>query len=262
MHSMALGTCARLALTFLLALAACGDGEADPPAASGNGASGAGGSTGTNTGGAGGAGGEGGEGGAGGEVTGCPGLAGRYPVPELGPWMYGPHPGPCAQIETNLQTQEEVQRDVYEYDGDRLVGGIRTHAGNGLMETLAFEYEGERMVRMIRDGGTSSSVLTIAYDDDAPSLTYGGDDYFVMYGFDDQGRPTTLTFDYYKDETPPFTTDIVYEGCRLVRREQGVNPLDGTPHVSVPAYEYIFEGDLLVERVGEATRSVFDYSCW
>jgi hypothetical protein len=241
----------------LLTLAACGDDEAEGgPSTSGSGGAGASGSAAsTGSGGAGGS----GEGGAGGGVTGCPELAGRAPMPELGPWMYGPHPGPCTQTDTSTDTGD-VTSFVYEYDGQRLVGAVETHASETFTHT--FEYEGDRMVRMTRIGTGNPRVLDITYDDGARSITYGNDEYFVRYDLDDQGRPAHVTYDRFTDERPTITTEIVYDGCRLLRREQGVNPLDGTPSPSLPAFTYTFDGDLLVERDGETLRSVYDYSCW
>jgi hypothetical protein len=261
MHRVAFRTCECLAVVWLLSLVACGGDESvERPSMSGSGDAGSGGSaTSTGSGGAG-ASEEGGAGGAGGgDVTGCPALAGRGPVPELGPWMYGSLPGPCAQTETSSDTGAETSF-VYEYDGERVVGAVETQGSD--THTHSFEYEGGRMVRMIRSGPADTRVLGVAYDDDAPAITIGHDDYFIRYDYDGQGRPARATFDHFTDELPTITTAFVYEGCRLLRREQGVSPLDGTPSPSLPAFTYVFEGDLLVERVGEQLRSVYDYSCW
>ncbi|WP_437282244.1 hypothetical protein WME90_17235 [Sorangium sp. So ce375] len=258
MHRFVVRTCGYVATMCLLTLAACGDDEAEGgPSTSGSGGAGASGSAAsTGSGGAGGS----GDGGAGGDgVTACPELAGRVPMPELGPWMYGPHPGPCAQTDTSTDTGE-VTSFVYEYDGQHLVGAVETRPSATFTHT--FEYEGDRMVRMTQVGTGNPRVLDITYDDGARSITYGNDDYFVRYDLDDQGRPAHVTYDLFTDERPTITTEIVYDGCRLLRREQGVNPLDGTPSPSLPAFTYTFDGDLLVERDGETLRSVYDYSCW
>ncbi|WP_437593591.1 hypothetical protein [Sorangium sp. So ce1000] len=256
MHRFVFRMCGCLATMCSLALVACGDdGAADEPSASGSGGAGASGSAAsTGSGDAGGS----GEGGAGGDgATGCPEFADRVPMPELGPWMYGPHPGPCSQIDTMLDTGEETSF-VYDYDGQRLIRAVETAGSTTFTHT--FEYDGGRMVRMIRTSAGDPRVLDIGYD--ARAITYGNDDYFVRYDRDDQGRFGQVTFDSFLDELPPVTTEIVYDGCRLVRREQGVNPLDGTPNGSLPAFTYVFEGELLVERIGEKLHTTFDYSCW
>ncbi|WP_438036563.1 hypothetical protein [Sorangium sp. So ce204] len=257
MHRFVFKTCGYLATMCLLTLVACGDDEgSDETSTSGSGGAGASGSAAsTGSGGTGGS----GEGGGGGGATGCPELVGRVPMPELGPWMYGPHPGPCAQTDTETDTGQEISF-VYEYDGQRLVGAVETLGSE--THTHTFDYEGERMVRMTRTGAADTRVLEIDYNDEARAITYGNDDYFVRYDRDDQGRLTQLTFDRFTDALPTITTEIVYEGCRLLRREQGVNPLDGMPTSSIPAFTYVFDGDLLVERLGETSRTVYDYSCW
>lgn len=260
MHRFVFRTCGTLATMCLLTLVACGHDEgSDETSTSGSGGAGASGSAAsTGSGGAGGS----GEGGGGGGATGCPELVGRVPMPELGPWMYGPHPGPCAQTDTEMG--EEISF-VYEYDGQRLVGAVETlysETQGNETRTHTFDYEGERMVRMTRTGAADTRVLEIDYNDDTRAITYGNADYFVRYDRDDEGRFTQLTFDHFTDAQPTMTTEIVYEGCRLLRREQGVNPGDGTPSASLPAFTYVFDGDLLVERTGETLHTVYDYSCW
>lgn len=257
MHRFVFRTCGYLATMCLLALVACGGDEAsDETSTSGSGGAGAAGSAAsTGSGGAGGS----GDGGGGAGATGCPELAGRVPMPELGPWMYGPHPGPCAQTDTEMDTGLETSI-VYEYDGQHVIGAVETQGSD--THTHTFDYEGGRMIRMTRTGAADTRVLEIDYDDDARAITFGNDDYFVRYDHDDQGRPAQLTFDRFADDLPTITTEIVYDGCRLLRREQGVSPLDGAPSPSLPSFTYVFDGDLLVERVGETSHTVYDYSCW
>jgi hypothetical protein len=151
---------------------------------------------------------------------------------------------------------------VYEYDGGRVVGALETQAQSGDTLTHTYEYEGGRMVRMTRSGPNETRVLDIDYDDDARTITYGNDTYAVRYDFDDQGRPVQVTFDSFAEEGPGIAAEIVYDGCRLLRREEGRSPLDGTPSPSLPAFTYVFDGDLLVERVAETLHTAYDYSCW
>jgi hypothetical protein len=239
-------------LGLSLLIVGCGGSTADPDGASGGappGASGGGPSGGAlSTGGGSSSGGgsaNGGSSSSGGAVVGTGGSDGECPevpiknlLPLIGPFQYGPDPGPCSQTWSGA-TQ------TYTYEGQlaqNLKGptGIEdetyTRADDGRI--VAFDY-----------AGTSSDIVY-----ESQKFSEVNDTFSVAYVLDEKGYVIRAERDGELDGVAEAVWTYVYEDCRLVRREAPEGFEDRI-------YSYDDAGHISSFSDGGVV-TTFDYSCW
>jgi hypothetical protein len=164
-------------------------------------------------------------------------------LPWIGPWMYGPNPGPCTYQDANVVM-------TYVYEGTTLV---RAEGDDGRDETYTRDAQG-RIIS--RDDGT----FRFDYDYSFPSghietVTQNGEVLQVTeYTVSAEGYPIHFSSD------SGLTGTYVYEDCRLTRFEA---PTAANPFV----LDYVYDAaGNLIRREPRGTDDTgwvaFDYSCW
>ncbi len=157
-----------------------------------------------------------GDGGGGAGATGCPELAGRIPMPELGPWMYGPssdraRSGLRAWTRDSRRRRLRIRQPAC-HRSDRDAGQRYPYTPSTTRAVPNDPHDPDQRGR--------HPCPEIDYDDDARAITFGNATITSSDTIDDQGRPAQLTLTASRMICRP-STEIVYDGCRLVRREQG-----------------------------------------
>ena len=227
-----------LAACVLFGVVACGGNETESSPSGGTVSTGGGPA---GTGGGGGTGGQAGNvtgGVGGGDPLGCPTPGPLLPV--IGPWLNGPHPGPCASTSDGLVTTY-----VYDEAGTLLRGEL----DDGRTESYSYDAAGR--ITLV-DGGTMhveadySTPGTLVVDWSAAAI-----EGVTTYTLDATGRPTTWTSPGNNDG------EYLYEECRLVAADV-TGP--GGEHTTV-VYHYDDAGDLVARDVNGVIVT-FDYSCW
>ena len=186
----------------------------------------------------------------------CPVLEVPLLVPEVGPWLDGPDPGPCTATGSAGTT-------TYEYDADgHLVSWEHSTAGS---TTTTYDDQG----RMATVTGPDSTV-SLSYREDsvvvttAPSVNETPAE-IVIYELDATGRPVVGRLDRNLDDLPGWILNYGYDGCQLVRRgvEPGPSALDRGSEPPTLTYTYDDAGRLTERAADDGGSAVqFDYSCW
>ncbi len=163
----------------------------------------------------------------------CP--APRETLPHVGPWMSGPHPGPCTKT-----AGEVVTTYVYDAQGTLLRGEL----SDGRTETYERDLAGRISV-------VDDEVYRFEYDYSVPGvMTRTSSDLPPTYYVIDERRyPLSFSSD-------DLQGNYLYDDCRLVSivAQSGAATLTWTT-------EYDTEGNF-VRRSGDTGEFIFDYSCW
>jgi len=162
----------------------------------------------------------------------CPSAPIERLFPIIGPFWFGPDPGPCS---------DSPEGTTYTYE-DGLVQGSTLSGGQ--------TYVRDELGRMIESVSTSDPA-TFEYSGN--TVTETRDQHVVVYTLSNNGYPLTAVL-YDAESSAPGTYTYHYVNCRLfIRDAPGALP-DRT-------YEYDEEGHLSVILNGSVA-TTFDYSCW
>ncbi|MBN1606537.1 MAG: hypothetical protein JW940_07875 [Polyangiaceae bacterium] len=200
-----------------------------------------------------------GEPGAGGTGSGEPGCL-RWPQSELfplvGPFFYGPNPGPCTLAWIRWDVADDT--DHYEYDAD----GRLTGSWSDLGVEWTYTYTGD-LIDIASGLWTDGTVDTETYTFHSDSVVVARDTPVssseVTYLLGASGYPQSVTL------VGGGAEDVInmtyeYEDCRLVAR-RGYHE-DGTAAANYDLeYEYDEEGRIVRASNVELTMDI-DYSCW
>lgn len=154
--------------------------------------------------------------------------------PYVGPFLFGPNPGPCTSSDDSVF--------VYE---DGLVSGDETYA------EIYERDETGRMVRIVEDFAT----MEYSYSEGEISWINPSDMILYTIILDERGYPQILQV----GDTGAIygVLEYVYESCRLVERHVLATGRDHQPSV----YTYDESGNMISISYGDQL-TTFDYSCW
>jgi hypothetical protein len=173
-------------------------------------------------------------------------------MPKVGPFFYGPDPGPC-RMGTPGNFLESA---TYTYDAN---GHLQTFGNFG--RQVRYEFQEDQMVSFTI-GGTDAVDGKVSYE--AGSVLIRRDLQDARFELDPRGYPRRATYDDNHDGTPDWGRIYQYENCQL-KRVVFDSDLPAPPaefSVSNSTYEYDSEGHVSVIRSDTGSSEAFDYACW
>lgn len=169
-------------------------------------------------------------------MSACPELAGKLYLPRIGPWLFGPDPGPCS---LSWEIGADQGQDTFSYDSNGRLTGSTSGAFNYDQQGRLLSY------------GSPEYPATVTYDQRGLiSVVESEGQFVVTFVFNDQGLLEAL-------EQEHLRRVYAWEGCRILSRTD--NYTDGETVIS--EYSYDNEGRLLLVAAPNDVES-YDYSCW
>jgi YD repeat-containing protein len=171
-------------------------------------------------------------------------------LPTIGPWFYGPDPGPCTETGTKVGT--------YAYDD---AGRVLTVSFASSVQTYSYADGALSSISgampAAADGPTTYAWTATAVTETLP----GTKETIREYLLDAAGYPTELWVSDPALGTRRLWASYQYVDCRLMHRD--VMLPDGSSDSSFTAdYDYDALGHLITRTSTDGTRIVYDCSCW
>lgn len=185
-------------------------------------------------------------------TEGCPVWPKAKLLPKVGPFFYGPDPGPC-----RMGTPGNfLDNATYTYDAN---GHLQTFGNFG--RPVRYEYQGDLMVSFTI-GGNDAIDGKVSYE--AGSVLIRRDVQDARFELDPRGYPRRATYDDNHDGTPDWGRIYQYEDCQLkkVVLDSSLPAPPASVSVSNSTYEYDTEGHVSVIRSDSGSAEAFDYACW
>ena len=190
-----------------------------------------------------------------GGMSNCPTWPREKLLPIIGPFFYGPNPGPCTRTFQGVTY-------TFAYDSAGLVSSQSTGSSTTIAVTRTQGLDTTEVV----NGSQGSTTTTYTYSANSImgiSTSSSGSQTQYFYTLNDQGYVTS----YSLVGTPPLTMmpvryEYVYSNCRLIQRVAYLSNNSVDPN-STTQYAYDSQGRLTARTSPDATTDEqFDYSCW
>ncbi len=190
-------------------------------------------------------------GGTGGDET-CPPWPQSQLFPYIGPWFYGPHPGPCSMIVGDPTNPSMIR----EFSYDSATGRVLSAS-----DDATYVWQDDLLAAEITPGAT----YTYSYEPDMVRIDRDGAPMYVFH-LDANGYPGDVEMD--ADGQPGF--DVLmrynYENCRAVSR----TVIEITPQAAAlsSGFEKTMSYDVAGNLVGRndlansGNNETFNYDCW
>jgi len=196
-------------------------------------------------------------GGAGGSLVseGCPQWPRSQLFPYVGPWFYGPHPGPCSMLIGETTNPNFWLDFSYDEATGHVIGAT------GLDGDTTYVWENDLLVRET----TGATTYEYVYETDVVRINRDGAPLYA-YHLDPDGYPVDLEMNV--DSDPAFDVRMRhdYENCRIVSRTVvEIAPVAaGSEGSFAKIIEYDDEGNLSLRRDSNGTGrdERFTYDCW
>ncbi len=195
--------------------------------------------------------------------AGCAAWPKQKVFPTVGPFFYGPNPGPCKM--TVLPTSATVAEQIFTFNYDTTKQLASQTSGDGAA-VVTYQFEQGLLVSETSTTNGDATVTTYTYSGNTvtySSTTSGGVISGYRYTLDAQGYPiatTALNPPATVTESTPTYYAYEYENCRIVRRV-GYNAVNAVVANYLTQYTYDSLGR--VSHRTSATRDeLYDYSCW
>ena len=191
------------------------------------------------------------------DLEACPAWPLSQVLPLVGPWFYGPHPGPCSRTDSGSSAGLVVVDYSYD-DADRLVEAVSADGASS--EQYEWDEQG-RLTRRINHTAAGDTRYDYSYADDGILETSPDVATRVEYQLGPQGYVTRTLLDVNDDGIVDGSIEYQYRDCRMLRRitEQ---PPDSGNIAELMIYEYDSDGSLSARIANASLVTTFDYGCW
>lgn len=200
----------------------------------------------------------------------CPVWPPEKLFPTVGPFFYGPDPGPCTATQMDRAAGATPKTTVvnYTYDGDHPTMA-HTPTGATLVHQYEYTYSQGLLTKEVDFKEGLQSQITYTYDSNKATyllLDATGSTYEYDYNLDDNGYPKSMDVWSFVNgkqtalSSGPTRFVFQYDNCRIQRRDAFTLAGDRYDS-SVAAYSYDDAGHLT--DINSPDREVvYDYACW
>jgi hypothetical protein len=169
-------------------------------------------------------------------------------IPIIGPFFYGPDPGPCSTV-------DDDGRSTYTYQDGVLVSELYKADDGTIGNEVVITYGTDAQGRVTATSGVGSGdVYEFGTGTLLDTLTYQGTLLLqARYSLSSSGYP--LSAIVAKPGQPSETLTYAYKSCRLVQRTTS----------EVATYTYDSAGHVVARSIlmdGQAYTQTYDYGCW
>lgn len=181
------------------------------------------------------------------DTSACPPWPQQRLMPIIGPFFYGPDPGPCS-------SKDDLDTSKYTYEDGVLKSELRRQ--HGLESTTTYSADAQGRLMTSSDGAASDS-FEFGPSSLVDTTTRNGSlEQQVTYSLSPSGYPLTAVVSAPNQAVR--TVTYSYESCRLFQRT--ITAATGTL-VEQDSYSYDSAGHVIARSNGTA-QQIYDYSCW